>query len=251
MGQAHGGIIPVCGACGRCDFQHDEVIAKQHRLHVGSALTDFEPDEEEVQYAHMGAAERDLPPPFGVVEPSPFDSTDKRSVEEMTCGQREHRPHRVLRAFVQQMQAGVGLSLLLDGVGVLLVEAKLKVGSDPALVLCFNSMKRYVPLDDVEDIVVERAHADSGAWLVRMVLDATPMWTFLFDGTKEGRQAAVQLGYGLRLLVENTSCGVLRSEDEVAELLRFAPTALGCPAGGKRDVTFRPSCDVRTEIDAL
>mmetsp|Transcript_93486 Transcript_93486/g.261488 ORF Transcript_93486/g.261488 Transcript_93486/m.261488 type:complete len:262 (-) Transcript_93486:123-908(-) len=258
MGQAIGGVIPGCCACTRCDIQPDELhVGVKRRLRVGAVLGDHAGCRDEVdsdglhafiEQLHSGAiderGERRLPPPLEAAMHFDDGAGGKRPEDADVCeySDEDSGTHPALHAFIKRMQAGVGLSLLMDGVGVLLIEARLLVGADPALVLCFNSVQRHVPLDAVEDVVVERAHSDSGAWLVRLVLDTAPVWTFLFDGTREGGQEAKYLGGCLRRLIEDVPRELLRASDDV---LSFAPTvSLGC-GGGTRQVALRSSrCSV-------
>lgn len=73
------------------------------------------------------------------------------SAGSRACRAGDGGKRRALRAFIERMKGGVGLSLLMDGVGVLLIEAKLVLEEEPALLLIFSGVNRRVPLESVED----------------------------------------------------------------------------------------------------
>uniref|UniRef100_A0A7S2HBK5 Uncharacterized protein n=1 Tax=Zooxanthella nutricula TaxID=1333877 RepID=A0A7S2HBK5_9DINO len=114
-----------------------------------------------------------------------------------------------LQAFKAAMKDGVGLSLLFHGVGVLLVEAHLALAGEPGLVLHFNQVRRLVHLATVDSIVVERAHQDTGAWLMRIVVCGEGAWTFLFDGTADGQKEAYYLRGCLPQLAEDAKAAAV------------------------------------------
>jgi len=154
---------------------------------------------------------------------------------------------RALSKFIEDMRHGVSMSLLLDGVGVLLVNARLNVCGPPVLLLQFNGVERRVPLETVEQVIVERAHKDSGAWLVRLLLlDQTPTWTFLFDGTAAGHDEASYVGGCLRMLTEDLAGEFVQTEARKV----FAPSSLRpiCTDGsqsGKPESELAPRCTTR------
>jgi len=110
----------------------------------------------------------------------------------------------LMNAFVASMEGGVGLSMLFACIGILVLEVKLHLEPSLALRLKFNGIHRYVRLEDVEDLTVQRAHpgSNSGAWLVDLQLSKDGVCTFVFDSTEDGQREAHYFGGCLRSLVQ-------------------------------------------------
>lgn len=135
------------------------------------------------------------------------DEESEASVLKESMG--SPRLQDVMNAFVASMEGGVGLSMLFDCIGILVLEVKLHLEPSLALCLKFNGIQRYLRLVDVEDLTVQRAHpsSNSGAWLVDLELAKEGACTFVFDGTEDGRCEAHYFGGCLRSLVQSAHEG--------------------------------------------
>lgn len=112
---------------------------------------------------------------------------------------------QLLKAFVDAIRGGVGISLVLEGVGIIVVEARLNQQPTLSLQLRFNCIERVLPLHNIQDVTIERAcpNATSSAWLVRLCLVDEQAFDFVFDGTQDGSREAHYMGSCLRLLVDD------------------------------------------------
>jgi len=130
------------------------------------------------------------------------------------CLKQNRSVQQLLQAFIKAVGSGVGVSLALEGVGVLVVEARLKLHPSPVLELRFNCVERLLPLSHVEDVRIERAShsASGGAWLVRLCLFDDQAFDFVFDGTQDGQREAYYMGGCLRLLVEDAKLQGVEAE---------------------------------------
>lgn len=149
---------------------------------------------------------------------------------------------QLLQAFIKAVGDGVGVSLALEGVGVLVVEARLNLRPLPMLQLRFNCVERVVPLGRVQDVRVERASPEGsgGAWLVRLCLDDDQAFDFVFDGTLEGEREAHYMGGCLRLLVEDAKARPVEAESTRGILSRNSARVVRASSGLAACVALKP-----------
>jgi len=109
----------------------------------------------------------------------------------------------LMNVFLASMKEGVGLSMLFDCLGILVLEVRLLAAPSESLQLIFNGVRRCIPLCDVQEVHVQRAGrgSDSGAWLVDLELIKEGVCTFVFNGSEEGQRESHYFGGCLRALV--------------------------------------------------
>jgi len=158
-------------------------------------------------------------------------------------GLRENRSvQQLLQAFTKAVGDGVGVSLALEGIGVLVVEARLVLRPLLVLQLRFNCVERVVPLSQVEDVRVERACSggSSGAWLVHLGLDDDQAFDFVFDGTQQGEREAHYMGGCLRLLSEDARAQSMKVKDARGLLARKSARVVRASSGFCTAPTLKP-----------
>jgi len=113
----------------------------------------------------------------------------------------------LMNVFLASMKEGVGLSMLFDCLGILVLEVRLLAAPTESLQLIFNGVRRCIPLCDVQEVRVQRAYqggasgSGGGAWLVDLELVKEGACTFVFNGNEEGQRESHYFGGCLRTLV--------------------------------------------------
>lgn len=117
---------------------------------------------------------------------------------------------QLLEIFTSSVSSGVAVALAVDGIGILLIEVRLRV-PQLELRLKFELVERCIPLSTVEGVEVTRhclngVDTGSGAWLVRLSVSQQQTVCFVFDGDQRGQQEAHYMGGCLRLLWKRALC---------------------------------------------
>jgi len=143
---------------------------------------------------------------------------------------------QLVEAFTEATSSGVGVSLAIDDVGVLLVEVRFRTHPFPQLRLKFDLVERVLPLSSIEEVQISRNRTSDtgGAWLVRLqVPTQAEGFCFVFDGTDKGQAEAHYLGGCLRVISRRArSANAQVSKVHPSVMNRRAPSLL--PHGGNQ-----------------